>query len=49
MATHSPEVVPFADRVFEIHDGKLVVSGRPAGDAPHQRQPRSERAVASYP
>ncbi len=23
MATHSPEVVPFADRVFEVHNGKL--------------------------
>jgi putative ABC transport system ATP-binding protein len=24
MATHSPEVIPFADRVFSIHDGRLV-------------------------
>jgi putative ABC transport system ATP-binding protein len=24
MATHSPEVVPLADRVFSIHDGRLV-------------------------
>lgn len=24
MATHNPEVVPFADRVFHIHEGKLV-------------------------
>jgi putative ABC transport system ATP-binding protein len=30
MATHNPEVVPFADRVFSIHDGRLVseVEGR---------------------
>ena len=26
MATHSPEVVPLADRVYEIHDGKLMES-----------------------
>ncbi len=25
MATHSPEVVPLADRVFSIHDGQLLV------------------------
>jgi putative ABC transport system ATP-binding protein len=24
MATHSAEVIPFADRVFSIHDGRLV-------------------------
>lgn len=24
MATHSPEVIPLADRVFSIHDGRLV-------------------------
>jgi putative ABC transport system ATP-binding protein len=24
MATHSPEIVPLADRVFSIHDGRLV-------------------------
>jgi len=24
MATHNPEVVPYADRVFHIHEGKLV-------------------------
>ena len=26
MATHSPDVVPLADRVFRIHDGHLVAS-----------------------
>lgn len=26
MATHNPEIVPFADRVGRIHDGKLSVS-----------------------
>ena len=24
MATHSPEVVPFADRVYRVHDGELI-------------------------
>lgn len=27
MATHSPEIVPFADRVARIHDGQLVITG----------------------
>ena len=31
MATHSPDVVPLADRVFRIHDGRLVAS---AGRSP---------------
>ncbi len=26
MATHSPEIVPFADRVCRIHDGKLAIT-----------------------
>jgi putative ABC transport system ATP-binding protein len=26
MATHSPEVVPFADRVFRVHDGHLLTT-----------------------
>jgi putative ABC transport system ATP-binding protein len=26
MATHNPEIVPFADRVCRIHDGKLVIT-----------------------
>ena len=26
MATHSPEVVPFADRVFRVHDGQLLTT-----------------------
>jgi putative ABC transport system ATP-binding protein len=30
MATHSTEVVPYADRIFEIHDGKLVAVPAPA-------------------
>jgi putative ABC transport system ATP-binding protein len=36
MATHSPEVVPLADRVFRIHDGDLVetaVTGETTGEA----------------
>jgi len=28
MATHSPEIVPFADRVCRIHDGKLVITSQ---------------------
>jgi putative ABC transport system ATP-binding protein len=31
MATHSAEVVPYADRVYEIHEGRLV--------AEQQREP----------
>lgn len=27
MATHSPDVVPFADRVIEVHNGRLVEKG----------------------
>jgi ABC-type lipoprotein export system ATPase subunit len=26
MATHNPEIVPLADRVCRIHDGKLVIT-----------------------
>ena len=26
MATHSPEIVPLADRVCRIHDGKLIIT-----------------------
>jgi putative ABC transport system ATP-binding protein len=26
MATHNPEIIPYADRVCRIHDGKLVVT-----------------------
>ncbi|MCC6603636.1 MAG: ABC transporter ATP-binding protein [Anaerolineae bacterium] len=33
MATHSPEVVPFADRVFRVHDGQLLTTAEAgAGD-----------------
>jgi len=28
MATHSPDVVPLADRVFRIHDGHLIATGK---------------------
>ncbi len=34
MATHSPEVVPLADRVFRIHEGHLVVSRETAVSVP---------------
>ena len=26
MATHNPEILPFADRVCRIHEGKLVIT-----------------------
>ena len=26
MATHNPEILPLADRVCRIHDGKLLVT-----------------------
>ncbi|MDX1615425.1 MAG: ABC transporter ATP-binding protein [Candidatus Promineifilaceae bacterium] len=32
MATHSPEIVPLADRVFSIHDGALQLDSRPAAE-----------------
>lgn len=28
MATHNPEIVPYADRVCRIHEGQLVITGR---------------------
>lgn len=33
MATHNPEIVPIADRVCRIHDGKLVVTRESAEEA----------------
>ena len=33
MATHNPEIVPLADRVCRIHDGKLVVTKQAARTA----------------
>ena len=46
MATHSPDVVPLADRVFRIHDGRLVASAgppaaRPIADGVGARTPAS--------
>ena len=29
MATHNPEMVPLADRVYSIQDGHLVAEGPP--------------------
>jgi ABC-type lipoprotein export system ATPase subunit len=26
MATHNPEIIPFADRVCRIHEGKLMIT-----------------------
>jgi len=34
MATHNPEIVPYADRVVRIQDGKLVESERPTRPQP---------------
>jgi putative ABC transport system ATP-binding protein len=31
MATHSPEIVPLADRVCRIHDGNLMITQQTAG------------------
>lgn len=33
MATHSPEIVPFADRVARIHDGKMVITVQTQAEA----------------
>jgi len=33
MATHNPEIVPFADRVARIHDGKLVITRHHENDS----------------
>lgn len=33
MATHNPEIVPFADRVCRIHEGRLYVSDSQAFDS----------------
>jgi putative ABC transport system ATP-binding protein len=30
MATHNPDIVPLADRVARIHDGKLMISSQTA-------------------
>ncbi len=32
MATHNPEIVPLADRVSRIHDGKLVITSQSIGE-----------------
>jgi putative ABC transport system ATP-binding protein len=29
MATHNPEIVPFADRICRIHEGRLYISTSP--------------------
>jgi putative ABC transport system ATP-binding protein len=33
MATHSPEIVPMADRVARIHEGKLLITRQSNGNA----------------
>ncbi|MDT8305804.1 MAG: ABC transporter ATP-binding protein [Anaerolineae bacterium] len=37
MATHSAEVLPYADRVYEIHDGRLVASDRAQPAIPEEQ------------
>lgn len=32
MATHNPEIVPLADRVCRIHDGKLIITSQWQGE-----------------
>jgi putative ABC transport system ATP-binding protein len=39
MATHSAEVVPFADRVYEIHEGRLVAEQLRERDQDGEAQP----------
>ena len=39
MATHSPEIVPYADRVCRIHDGKLVITPGKAANADDHNKP----------
>ncbi len=42
MATHSAEVLPYADRVYEIHEGRLMAAGEDAHRDGH-RLPREQR------
>jgi putative ABC transport system ATP-binding protein len=35
VVTHDPRVTPFADRVFELADGRLSDEGGPRGELPH--------------
>ena len=45
MATHNPEILPFADRVCRIHAGKLTISaGRSSGHATDVAAPAASRA-----
>lgn len=48
MATHSPEVVPLADRVYEIHDGKLVEIGDRRSEIAHRGEVVSSVRLESY-
>lgn len=42
MATHSPEIVPYADRVARIHDGQVVITAQ----ADEQAGKQTETSVA---
>jgi putative ABC transport system ATP-binding protein len=42
MATHSPEIVPYADRVARIHDGQVVITAQ----ADEQADKQTETSVA---
>jgi putative ABC transport system ATP-binding protein len=45
MATHSPEVIPYADRVYEVHNGKL----QPRDQATENRLPLTEHTLQTTP
>ncbi|MDX1687910.1 MAG: ABC transporter ATP-binding protein [Candidatus Promineifilaceae bacterium] len=54
MATHSPDVVPLSDRVFRIHDGRLVATeeggpGRPGADGDGRTPVAKDRTQAGGP
>ena len=43
MATHSPDVIPLADRIFSIHDGHLIAE---SANAPGEQEMLKARASA---
>ena len=47
MATHSPEIVPYADRVCRIQDGNLYITSDKTDDFPTTAMPESSNLVKS--
>jgi putative ABC transport system ATP-binding protein len=47
MATHNPEIVPFADRVCRIHDGQLNITMRSSDDHDNGTMPEPIELVKS--